>query len=36
MLFEIDALKMYPGKTAKETVDTAILAMAGICLSELT
>ena len=36
MLFEMYALKIYPGKTAKEIVDTAMLAMAGICRSELT
>jgi hypothetical protein len=36
MLFEMYALKIYPGRTAKEIVDTVMLATTGICRSELT
>lgn len=35
ILFVMYALRMYPGKTAKEIVETMILAMAGISRSEL-
>jgi hypothetical protein len=36
ILFEMYALKIYPGRTAKEIVDTAILAMTGISCSKFT